>query len=252
LIVYEQNAAGLVSMQLLNADGSRAEVSGNGVRGLAALVLRDDTRDAASLTIATEAGDKHLSRIGLDGTRQMFRAAMGNPVGLGQVTVEIAGESLGLVVLNIGNPQCVLLGSLPDDARFRRVGAALERHRAFPEGTNVEFAEVEAPSRVRILIWERGVGPTTSSGTGSCAALIAAAAYGGAAATPMSSLPAGPSGWNGGPTACIYLAGPKCCAKASGPADSSYPLAQSPINFCVCCVIAWGETRRYWRSRDRR
>jgi diaminopimelate epimerase len=51
----------------------------------------------------------------------------------------------------------------------------------FPEGTNVEFAEVEAPDRVRILIWERGCGPTASSGTGSCAALVAAAAFGGAA-----------------------------------------------------------------------
>ena len=51
----------------------------------------------------------------------------------------------------------------------------------FPEGTNVEFADVEGPDRVRILIWERGVGPTSSSGTGSCAALVAAAAFGGAA-----------------------------------------------------------------------
>jgi diaminopimelate epimerase len=82
--------------------------------------------------------------------------------------------------MNIGNPQAVILGPLPDDERFERVGAALERHSAFPEGTNVEFAVIETPARVRIRIWERGVGPTTSSGTGSCAALVAAAAFGGA------------------------------------------------------------------------
>jgi diaminopimelate epimerase len=64
---------------------------------------------------------------------------------------------------------------------FRTLGAGLERHEAFPAGTNVEFAEVESPMTVRILIWERGVGPTTSSGTGSCAALVAAATHGGAA-----------------------------------------------------------------------
>jgi diaminopimelate epimerase len=180
LIVYERGAD-TVSMRLFNADGSRAEVSGNGVRALGALVLQHDTRHDAALTIQTEAGAKHLSRIGLDGSRQTFRASMGSPIGLGQIALEAAGEPLGLVVLNIGNPQCVLLGPLPDDARFRRLGAALERHRAFPEGTNVEFADVETPARVRILIWERGVGPTTSSGTGSCAALVAAAAYGGAA-----------------------------------------------------------------------
>ena len=84
-------------------------------------------------------------------------------------------------MLNIGNPQCVILGPLPDDDAFQRLGAALERHPMFPEGTNVEFAHVEAPDRVRIRIWERGVGPTSSSGTGSCASLVAAAAFGGAA-----------------------------------------------------------------------
>ena len=85
------------------------------------------------------------------------------------------------MVLNFGNPQCILLGPLPDDDRFRRVGSALERHSLFPDRTNVEFAVVERPDLVRILIWERGVGPTTSSGTGSCASLVAAAAFGGAA-----------------------------------------------------------------------
>ena len=61
----------------------------------------------------------------------------------------------------------------------------------FPEGTNVEFVQVEAPDRVRILIWERGVGPTTSSGTGSCASLIAAAAFGGAARDAIVIAPGG-------------------------------------------------------------
>jgi diaminopimelate epimerase len=66
------------------------------------------------------------------------------------------------------------------DDRLRRLGPALEHHPAFPEGTNVEFAAVEAPDLVRILIWERGVGPTMASGTGACAAAVAAAAFGGA------------------------------------------------------------------------
>ena len=56
----------------------------------------------------------------------------------------------------------------------------LERHPLFPQGTNIEFAHVESPESVRILIWERGVGPSLSSGTGSCAALVAAASFGGA------------------------------------------------------------------------
>jgi diaminopimelate epimerase len=81
----------------------------------------------------------------------------------------------------MGNPQLVVLGPLPDDRRFATLGPALERHADFPAGTNVEFAFVETPTRVRIRIWERGVGPTESSGTGSCAAAVAAAAHGGAA-----------------------------------------------------------------------
>jgi diaminopimelate epimerase len=168
-------------MRLFNADGSRSEVSGNGVRGLAALLLRDDdSRREVAVTIHTEAGVKSLVRAARDGSRHTFRAAMGLPDRLRQIETTAAGERVTLAVMMFGNPQCVMLGPLPDDARFARLGPAIERHELFPERTNVEFARVEAPETVRILIWERGVGPTLSSGTGSCAALIAAAAFGGA------------------------------------------------------------------------
>jgi diaminopimelate epimerase len=117
---------------------------------------------------------------------------MGRPSGLQKIDVDASGEALSPIVLSMGNPQCVLVGPLPDPERFRRLGALLERHARFPEGTNVEFAEVESPDCVRILIWERGVGPTTSSGTGSCAALVAAAAYGGANRDATVIAPGGP------------------------------------------------------------
>lgn len=177
LIVYDQ-VDGAFSMRLVNADGTRAEVSGNGVRALGALALQQDDRPDAELTVHTEAGSKRLIRTGRDATRQTFRAEMGAPSGLRQEWISAGGEAVQAVILNIGNPQCVLLGPLPDDSRFRRLGAALERHQMFPDGTNVEFAHIETPRRIRILIWERGVGATTSSGTGSCAALVAAVAFG--------------------------------------------------------------------------
>jgi diaminopimelate epimerase len=181
LILYERTTDG-ASMRLFNADGSWSEVSGNGVRGLAALLLRDnDTREEVPIAIHSEGGVKRLVRTGREGSRQTFRAAMGLPEDLRQVDVTVAGERLRLAVMTFGNPQCVILGPLPDEARFARLGPALERHEMFPERTNVEFAHVDSPGAVRILIWERGVGPTLSSGTGSCAALIAAAAFGGAA-----------------------------------------------------------------------
>jgi len=105
---------------------------------------------------------------------------MGLPRGVRQVLATVGGESLQLCVLEFGNPQCVVLGPLPGDERFNRLGPALEQHVLFPQGTNVEFADVESAEVVRIRIWERGVGPTMSSGTGSCAALIAAASFAGA------------------------------------------------------------------------
>jgi diaminopimelate epimerase len=180
LVVYDP-AEGDWAMRLFNADGGRAEVSGNGVRGLAAVLLDDEPRVARELTVRTDAGPKHVVRTAREGRRQVFRTAMGLPGRLeGDVAIEAGGEQLRAVVLDMGNPQCVVLGPLPDGDRFTRLGAALERHSRFPAGTNVEFARVEAPDRVRILIWERGVGPTMSSGTGSCAALVAAAAFGGA------------------------------------------------------------------------
>jgi len=179
LIVFTRMPLG-ASMRLFNADGGAAEVSGNGVRGLAALLLDDDSRDSTDLTIETDAGAKRLTWIGRSGSRQTFRAAMGLPRDLRQVRIDADGEPLQAAVMDFGNPQCVVIGELPAKAAFQRLGPALERHPLFPAGTNVEFAVVEAPSRIRILIWERGVGPTQSSGTGSCAALIAAASYGGA------------------------------------------------------------------------
>ena len=95
------------------------------------------------------------------------------------------------MALEVGNPQCVVLEPRLDDSRYRRLGPALERHSAFPARTNVEFAAVEAPDRVRILIWERGVGPTEASGTGACASAVAGAAYGGASRSVDVSSPGG-------------------------------------------------------------
>lgn len=179
LIVYSQEGT-RVPMRLVNSDGSLAEVSGNGVRALGALVLLHERQVQAEVTVDTVAGPKHLARLERRGTRQLFRSSMGLPTDVRQVNLDAGGEALTAVVLNFGNPQCVVLGALPGEERFLRLGAALERHPFFPHRTNVEFAQVEAPDRVRILIWERGCGPTQSSGTGSCASLVAAASFGGA------------------------------------------------------------------------
>jgi diaminopimelate epimerase len=104
---------------------------------------------------------------------------MGAPTDVREADIDVNGRKVRAVVLRVGNPQCVVLGPATDE-RLNTLASALAVHPFFPAGTNVELAEVVSPSEVRILIWERGVGPTESSGTGACAAAVAAAAYGGA------------------------------------------------------------------------
>lgn len=186
VIYYTIAPDGTARMRLINTDGSPSELSGNGLRCLATLVLYQ--REAAGLPpltevrVDTDAGWKTLSLISRSGGRYTFRAAMGQPQRVAEETLDVAGETLKVTTLAIGNPQCVtLVKELPDLVRFHRLGPALATHPRFTEGTNVEFAVIDAPDRVRILIWERGVGPTHASGTGACASAIAAISHGGAA-----------------------------------------------------------------------
>lgn len=186
VIYYTIAPDGSAQMRLVNTDGSPSELSGNGLRCLAALVMfrREQSLSppVTEIRVDTEAGWKTLNLISRHDGRYTFRAALGQPERVVQEQIEAAGEALTVTTLAIGNPQCVaLMKELPDQPRFHRLGPALSTHKRFSEGTNVEFAVVEAPDRVRILIWERGVGPTHASGTGACASAIAAIAHGGAA-----------------------------------------------------------------------
>ncbi len=179
LVLFDPTPTG-ARMRLVNADGSDAEVSGNGVRALGALLARERALTGGELLIETVVGTKRLSLLEADGRRRYrFRADMGPATDISRRRVDVAGETVDLVALRVGNPQAVLVGPL-DEARLARLGPALQTHPLFPDGVNVELAEVEDAGRVRILIWERGVGPTRSSGTGSCAAAVASAVAGGA------------------------------------------------------------------------
>jgi diaminopimelate epimerase len=180
LILYRVTATG-ATMRLLNADGSRSEISGNGVRCLAAWLARGANAAAGTaFDIETEAGMKRLTLLEENGTRWHFRAAMGNPERVRRDTILVNDSPVTAITLRMGNPQCVVLGEVTEE-RLHTLAAALAVHPHFPAGTNVELAQVEEPRLVRILIWERGVGPTEASGTGACAAAVAAITYGGAA-----------------------------------------------------------------------
>lgn len=181
LIFTSGSSSALPSMRLLNADGSRSEISGNGLRCLAAWLAHAGV--GPSIDIATDAGVKGLQLLDRVGERYTFRAAMGAPeqIRMERIVLDRASAAaVDAVTLRVGNPQCVVLGEVSAE-RLHAVASRLAVHPHFPEGTNVELAHVERPDHVRILIWERGVGPTQASGTGACAAAVAAMQYGGAA-----------------------------------------------------------------------
>jgi diaminopimelate epimerase len=166
--------------RLFNADGGEAELSGNGLRTAAAWLARGrGLEPGATIVLETFAGPRTFELLAADGLRYTMKAAMGQPQSLGHHDISVNGETIRAVVLNMGNPQCVVLGPATLD-RLHRLGPALATHPMFPAGTNVELATVARPDRVEILIWERGVGPTEASGTGACAAAVAAAFAGGA------------------------------------------------------------------------
>ena len=191
LIVYRRVTPLVASMALLNADGSYSEVSGNGVRCLAAWLAHEANAPVgSSITVETDAGPKVLQFLEHSDAGMTFRAAMGPPESLARVHLQVDGGAVDAITMRVGNPQCVVLGDVTEQ-RLHGVAAKLAVHPHFPAGTNVELATVEAPGRVRILIWERGVGPTEASGTGACAAAVASMAYGGAERYVMVASPGG-------------------------------------------------------------
>jgi diaminopimelate epimerase len=178
LMIYAETASAL-RMRLFNADGSESEVSGNGIRCLAALAVRAHP-SLLKVVIDTPAGEKVLQLLEYRAGAATFRAAMGVPSDIRQVELDAAGMKIRAIALSVGNPQCVLLEDVLLESRMRELGPAIEHHPMFPARTNVSFVHVERPDRIRVLIWERGVGPTQASGTGACGAAVAAAAFGAA------------------------------------------------------------------------
>lgn len=180
LMIFEERGS-VATMRLLNADGSPSEVSGNGVRCLAAwIAIRRNLAPGVTVEIETDAGTKRLELLGRKDGELAFCAAMGKPEQIERHAILVCGALVDAITMRVGNPQCVVLGAVTEQ-RLHTIAAGLATHPHFPEGTNVELAAVEAPDRVRILIWERGVGPTEASGTGACAAAVAAIQFGGAA-----------------------------------------------------------------------
>jgi diaminopimelate epimerase len=171
LIVF----TGPARIRLFNSDGSEAELSGNGTRCAAALLIADG-RATDTVTIETLAGPKHLRLLERRGQRFLFEMDMGRPAyAAGDVDclLETSQGARRVTILNVGNPQCALLvDSLDFD--WRALGREIEGHPRFPRRTNVSFVKVVDRYTIEARFYERGAGPTLSSGTGSTGAAFAA------------------------------------------------------------------------------
>ncbi len=165
-------------LRLFNADGSEAELSGNGTRCVAAWLAHSEGR--TEVTLGTHGGPRHCRVVKRDGAAWLIESAMGVPRVIPRtIVVDGIGEIPGAMV-NVGNPHFVLFVETPDFSAhglaWQQLGAAISTSPLFPHGTNVEFVQVLSPSEIAFRIYERGCGPTTSSGTGTCASSAAAMA----------------------------------------------------------------------------
>lgn len=175
--------------RIFNSDGSEAEISGNGTRCVAAYVYHSGLWNEPQVRIATVAGVKTGRLVGKEGLRFEFEFEMGKPV-LASSEIPIAldqpkskvvrhhltlgGDLLDITCVSMGNPHCTLFVDSLDEAIISELGPLIEDHPAFPNRTNVEFVRVISRDEIEVRFWERGVGRTLSSGTGSCGAAVAA------------------------------------------------------------------------------
>jgi diaminopimelate epimerase len=165
-------------VRLHNADGSIAEISGNGTRCVAAYMAHKKNLGAGQLlTVDTDAGKRDCTVLHVDKHRYKIASSMGVPEVTGGEVVLADGRAVEGAIVSTGNPHFVIF---VEDRAFnlfgrswQDIGSEICHHSKFPSQTNVEFVHIVGPTEIDIRIFERGVGPTSSSGTGTCATAAA-------------------------------------------------------------------------------
>lgn len=170
-------------LRIFNQDGSEAECSGNGLRCMAAYLIESGRWANDEIRLQTISGLYTLRRTG-----GQYEADMGEPKlappdipfipdkpveRVVDYPLQAGGESFSISACSTGNPHCSLFVNRSDDDYVVKAGPSLERHPAFPNRTNVEFIHVLNRDEIEVRFWERGVGYSNASGTGSCGAVVA-------------------------------------------------------------------------------
>jgi diaminopimelate epimerase len=162
-------------IKLINADGSPAEISGNGTRCVSAYICAE--RGGEKIRIKTGAGVKTCFLLGRAGFEYEFEMEMGEAEVGGELVLNLASGQVRGISVSLGNPHYVMFAS-EFERDWQARAAQIQRDAQFKEGVNVELVIVEGSNDIRASFFERGAGETRSSGTGSCASAVAAVATG--------------------------------------------------------------------------
>src|SRR5208283_3993618 len=186
LLLVSNSKAADVKMRIFNADGSEAEMCGNGIRCFAKYCYENSIAPKQEFAVETLSGLKHVWLTLQQGGVSAVKVDMGSPnwersslpmVGHGTCineNLDVDGEVYKVTCLSMGNPHCIIFVDKVDDFPVEQIGPKVESHKAFPKRTNVGFVQVLNPYELKVRVWERGCGETLACGTGSCAAVAAA------------------------------------------------------------------------------
>ena len=174
-------------MRMYNADGSRGEMCGNGIRCVAKYVYDYGLTDQTSISVETLGGIKYLDLTVEHGKVSLVKVDMGTPIlepsripvaasGTRVVDepLEVEGKVYHMTCVSMGNPHAVIFMDDVAGLDLEKIGPSFENHERFPKRINTEFVNVLDDSHVRMRVWERGSGETLACGTGACAVAAAA------------------------------------------------------------------------------
>ena len=184
ILILESKNKCLVRMKIFNSDGSEPEMCGNGIRCLIAFLNdNNEIKDNSEIPIETKAG---LILTSID-CNNNIRVNMGEPilspqdiptkllmnkltVPNGMITID--DQNLNVYAASMGNPHMIVFVNNIDEIPFDYWGKYLEKHKSFPNDTNVHFVQLIDQANIKVKVWERGCGPTLACGTGACACLV--------------------------------------------------------------------------------
>ena len=186
LILISPSATADFRMNIYNADGSQAEMCGNGIRCVAKYVYDYGLTDKTEISVETLAGIKYLRLQVENGKVASVEVNMGAPIlepkeipvaveesPVVNVPVEVKGKIYHMTCVSMGNPHAIIFMNNVKDLDIEAIGPYFENHTVFPKRTNTEFVEVLDRNTVNMRVWERGSDETLACGTGACATTVA-------------------------------------------------------------------------------